>query len=64
MNKEKSFAELEVESLKKLLEQERALNESLNRYIEALEGKADFQNEIRRALLEKIKRLERLKGKI
>jgi hypothetical protein len=58
MNKEKSFAELEVESLKKILEQERALNESLSRYIEALENRADFQNDIRAALLEKIKRLE------
>jgi ribosomal protein L29 len=60
MAKRKSGEEIltEIAALKKELEQERALNASLNRYIEALEGKAEFQNEIRKALHKKIARLE------
>jgi len=56
----KNFYELSFEHLEILLKREQALNASLNRYIDILENKADFQNEIRRSLLEKIKSLELL----
>jgi ribosome-binding ATPase YchF (GTP1/OBG family) len=47
-----------IKFLETELEQERALAASLNRYIVALEARADFQRELIEALQQKIERLE------